>query len=450
MFVAGVLLVRRLSVDEYGVFSYARAFPQFFIVLADLGLEQLVVREVAVRRERAGEILAVTLPLKLLLTVAAFGVAIGVLALMGRDSVEFRVTAFMAMYIFARSVMTFLMAFLKGLEDMSWIAWSTVAEAVATLVLIYFLVAYNGTAGSAIRQFFLAFAAGFAVMLPGLLRGAGFPRVSINPGQWLKLLSRSWAIGIGGLAVFVLSFFDVLVVEHFWGSRQVAYYSAAMTLVGVVSYIQNAVSAAAYPIISKFYVSDRDALMKTYEKLFRISSITGLPICAGGYCLAAALMGGLFRQEYTASARAFEILCAANVFTVYASFYGSFATGINRQKFFGVAYIIIAAVNAGVNLLVIPRYGITGAAVTQLVSSAAIIIATYFGVMRPYHKINIGFTIRMLLSLALMAAAALLTPGLNVFLRVAAAGAVYCVAVIVLGAIDKDDWQLARKALGIS
>ncbi|HOX29346.1 MAG TPA: oligosaccharide flippase family protein, partial [bacterium] len=68
VFLAGVVIARRLSVGEFGVLAFARSFPQLFIVVADLGIEYLVVREVAVRRETAAEYVGRLIPFKLALT----------------------------------------------------------------------------------------------------------------------------------------------------------------------------------------------------------------------------------------------------------------------------------------------------------------------------------------------------------------------------------------------
>jgi len=65
-----VLVARRVTVVEYGTYSFILAFALFFQMLADSGLSTILIRELAVAPEKMGEILGAALALVWIMTFA--------------------------------------------------------------------------------------------------------------------------------------------------------------------------------------------------------------------------------------------------------------------------------------------------------------------------------------------------------------------------------------------
>src|SRR3989339_1331331 len=72
-FVYFTLLARFLGAETIGKYTFAIAFTTIFSVIADLGLQPVIVREVARAKERAEEYLRATVSVKIIFAIFAYG-----------------------------------------------------------------------------------------------------------------------------------------------------------------------------------------------------------------------------------------------------------------------------------------------------------------------------------------------------------------------------------------
>src|SRR4029077_15205923 len=76
---AVALIAHTVSVSEFGTYSFILAFAMFFQLLADSGLTNILVRELATKPERMGEILGAALLLIWALTFAVGALLLAVI-----------------------------------------------------------------------------------------------------------------------------------------------------------------------------------------------------------------------------------------------------------------------------------------------------------------------------------------------------------------------------------
>ncbi|MGA7130175.1 MAG: oligosaccharide flippase family protein, partial [Chthoniobacterales bacterium] len=67
---AVVLIARSVSVNDFGIYSFILAFAVFFQLLADTGLSNILMRELAKTPEKMAEILGAALSLIWVLSIA--------------------------------------------------------------------------------------------------------------------------------------------------------------------------------------------------------------------------------------------------------------------------------------------------------------------------------------------------------------------------------------------
>jgi len=281
-----------------------------------------------------------------------------------------------------------------------------------------------------------------------LIRTMGLPRPGVDAALWKATVAASWPFALNAVSVLLNNNVDIVILTFFKGKEQVGLYTACVYILSVVGYSQSALVSSAYPVVSRLFAMDPGALKKSYEKLFKLVSVTGLPLCVGGAMVAGPLLSTLFKKSYGAGAGAFVILSAGVVFTNYASLFGMFTAGIHKQKEFGVIYIGSTVMNVVLNLALVPRFGIIGSSVATLISNASVIIAGYMIILRPYQQFPAAvFGARLGGALCAMAAALYLLRGMHVYALIPAGAAVYAAALLVFRPFSKDDAALVRKAL---
>lgn len=172
---------------------------------------------------------------------------------------------------------------------------------------------------------------------------------------------------------------DTLMLEHYYGSASVAYYTNATKVVRMVYTLVTAMIAPLYPRIA-YYIQngerkESDALI---NKAYKIVLLLGIPAIAGLSVLADNIVRFLFGNGYS---RSIGVLRIASVLVLVFSV--SYLLGhiilmaSGREKFIFRATAISAAINAVLNFVLIPllkeRGAIIASVMTELVVMSLLI-----------------------------------------------------------------------------
>jgi O-antigen/teichoic acid export membrane protein len=130
-----ILLARYLGAEGYGTYQRAEAFVFLFSILANLGLDMILTREVARGTTRTPEYLGGILALKLGLGLLTFAVIQGVAGARGYEGdFLWGIRAF-SLVLVLNSLAQAVEATFQGLEVMRYVALANLSTQIVTLVL---------------------------------------------------------------------------------------------------------------------------------------------------------------------------------------------------------------------------------------------------------------------------------------------------------------------------
>lgn len=247
----------------------------------------------------------------------------------------------------------------------------TIANVLVTLAATIFLlgVLHWGVSGSIIAN-----GAGYACIvictLPIIVLRAG---IKIRADIVRNLLSFGLPLVLNFVAYWVLQLSDRYLLTLFTSLAETAKYAVAYTLGSVISVVIMGPFALAWPA-TVFAIARRKDAAQVFRLVFRWFSLF---LLFSAFCLSLVgiwLLNGLFPVTYHSAAFVIPIVA------VSISFYGVyyvFKSGLDvkRKTWLISIYTTAAAlINVALNLLLIPRYGAMGAAVSTLF--AYIVLAT--------------------------------------------------------------------------
>ena len=123
-------------------------------------------------------------------------------------------------------------------------------------------------------------------------------------------------------------------------------------------------------------------------KTEKLSITFAIPLVFGGILLAEKILLLIFPKEYVAGKLAFQILLLGSLLMYANLTFPQFLHGINEQK----KYLFVIASGAGsniiLNLLLIPKFSMIGAAIATVISHLLVFITAYYYTNR-FLKINI-------------------------------------------------------------
>lgn len=376
-----IALARLLGPESYGVFTYAVTIASLLFIPAVLGFPQLLVRLTASYRQsdRWGELRGL-----LQFAPAAVFAASAVLALCGAGALlvwpglvsEARVDIFyLALLVVPVMALTSIVSsVVRGLHKV-------ILAQLAELIIrpLIFLVLIVSVAWGlelslgpdmAIALYLVSWLVAFLFCVFFMMRNLPWQRLAVKAVYPLPTWVRSAGpLLLSGGMFFLHSRTDILMIGIFDPPDQVGIYQVASKGSGVLLFFLTLNAAVIAPYLSSLYSAGKNEVMQKV-----LSYSTGLAFAATLPALLILVLFGdhilqfVFGQPYVPAYTAMAILAVGYFFSVSMGSCGLVLnmTGFETKGAIGLGISSVA--NVLLNLLLIPRFGIEGAAIATCLS----------------------------------------------------------------------------------
>lgn len=372
-FVLQVFMARMLGVDEFGFYMYALAWVSIAMMLALLGYDTAVLRFIARYQAQQdwGKLrgaLRHAMQWVLAAGLVATALAFLLIWLLG-DRLEPGLAP--VMFAAAPLIPLFALSSLRqsALRGYKQVFRAELPDSVFRPLLIMALVAalwaWQGRVDATQAMLVQIAAALAAFILGGWWLHRATPAgvhaaVPEYDGEWVRVALPM--LLIAGLHL-ILKQTDVVMIGTLANARDAGIYAAMVRLSDLAVFGLTAANAITAPMISELYSSGRRAEL---QRLLTLSSravlvftlAVGAVLVVGGHWIAA-----LFGPEFTSGVGALWILLAAQVVNAATGPVGYLMTMTGHQNAVLVIQGLAAAINVALNWLLIPLYGMAGAAI---------------------------------------------------------------------------------------
>lgn len=444
-----IYLARKLGDLNFGTFSFANAFVQIFIIIADLGISSLIIREVARDRENANKYLANGFFVKIILSLLTFGI-IFILANILRCSSDTKAVIYLiGLCNILESLGNLFGSFFNAFEKMEYLFLTEIAEKVF-LVLFCFIFLSIGYGLTMVAALYL-FSGVFYLILNIILLSKKIGRLSfkVNIGFALDLFRKSLPFALGGLLLMFYYYIDAVMLGKMKGEQVVGWYSAGYHLCIALGIISSVFLNAIFPVMSRVFKTSKDSLRNIYEKCFKYLLALGIPISVGGVILGRRIILLFYGNNYFNSILPFQLIVSVIVFSYINSLFGYFLTSADRLGDRNKIFAISAFTNAGLNFVLIPRYSYAGAAIATIASEILFCIFCIVYISRHFfYYLPLRLILKSLFASAMMGIFMRLTININLALLISFSILVYFILLWFFGYFDKEDKLLFREVIG--
>jgi O-antigen/teichoic acid export membrane protein len=361
---------RVLGEVEFGKFAFALLLGGIFETTMDFGLQQVTIRAVARDPSRATSLLHHTLAIKL---VWAFGTlaALVVTATVLRSEWDVRIACYLigGSLVF-RSYMLTIRGVLQGLERFGWDSLVVIAD--RGLLLALGLAALR--AGTGLRGLTIAFvvARGAALALAAAVTHSRLGGLGLRYDRevWRELHATALPLGFFLVVLNLYSYVDGVMLGVLRTDAETGLYTAAYKIYEGFTYAPMAIAMVLTPRLSALFSINRPR-----HRLFALggmATVLGLAVVVAGigYTWATPLLVWLFGGPFGAATPPFRILCAGLPIVFVIWIVHAIAISVDRERLLLRTGLVGLAVNVGLNLYVIPRYGGSGAAFATVAGEA--------------------------------------------------------------------------------
>lgn len=440
-----IAISRWLGSGESGVFALGITYYTFVFGLSALGLHELTVREVAPRRQESGRFLVNFIALRLLSSVAFYGLLVlGLLLFLPYSAETTRIILILSLAAIPEAVFSICQALFEAHERLFVPVAAAIASTSIKLAAGLLLLSRGATTMQIAWVVPIAATLSLLIFIPGLFR-----LLRDTPHQLPARLSLRFLRSQSG---FMTSFFiihlsslldyqtDAILISLFLTAEDLGYYAAAQTILLAFNLMPLAIRTAIYPVMSRYHHHEPDKLAILYSRISRYLIALVLPMAAGVTILAEPIISLIFGSGFEPAVLVLQISIWAIVFLFLNVPHSRLMLIRDKQRVAGWMTGLAMVMNVSLNLYLIPRWGINGAAVARLISTFAIYLSFYLYVrfyLMPSPLLPI--LARPLLATIIMTLAVWPLREMNLLIPIAVGAGVYALAGLALGVFPRED-----------
>lgn len=367
--VVTVLMARYLGPSNYGLISYAASFTALFTAFCTLGINSIIVNELLRDEAHRGKILGSAIGMRLISSALSVVTIVALAwALNPNEPTTIAVVLIYSTTLIFQCFDTLNYWYQSQLRSRVAAVVSAVGYTAATVYKICLLVT-----GKDVRWFAASHVVEFALI--ALLLVATYYRS--KPGdQRLRflgkigkgLLSRSYHFILSGLMVAIYGQMDRIMLKSMLDETAVGYYSAASTICTMWPFVLAAIIDSAKPVILAQFGVDKERFEKYMIRLYGAILYVAFAAAIAITLLSKYIILILYGKAYISAQGALCILCWDTAFSYLGVARSTWLVPFGKQKYEKYIAASGAVCNLILNAVMIPLWGVNGAAVATLLT----------------------------------------------------------------------------------
>lgn len=440
--------------DEYGIYNTVTSLMAVSAILVSMGMSMIAIREVARKPHLMGHYWATMLWLQGAFVGVAYVLMMGLAVLSGYSDAILAYASLAGLSLLIDSFGNIAHDLLLARERMT----------ITASVEIVHIVARVGLAWVALQLGLGLLGVYGVTLLAGIGRSGALsyahwraglrPLFPLQREIVLPLLRDSAPLALSAFLTLAYQHADKLMTTAFLGERNTGYLAPAFIInFGMTELISTTILVAVYPVLSRYYYDSalRELFGRITETLARVMLMVSLPIVLGLSVFSLPIVLAIYNENYRPTAGVLSILVWYTLIMMVGNVFAKSLLIQNRQRttlwIRGVSLLINVTMNA---FFLIRTQDPRGTAV------ASVLAETFALGAMLWHFRSVGFLwgrffariVRTLGAGAVMAAVMLAIGSGQWGLALVAGGISYGVALLGLGAVTRQDWDIMEKFLG--
>ncbi|MBI3190344.1 flippase [archaeon] len=390
-----IYLAHNLSIAEFGLFYSVLAFLSFFGAFKDLGLSSAIVKlipEFQVKKQMSSikTIMKTSISVQVIIGVI---ISASLFFLADLISVSFFHNAAAKIVIQILSIEFFLgfsvlKAIINGIQK---IKLYSVIEPVRIIFIFAFLGVFIklGAQGAALSYLSSAILINVSLAVYIVMKiYRPYFKSKENPAVIGTFLKFGLIMFAGTIASMLISTTDTLMVTFFLSLKDVALYQAAMPTAQLLIVFSSAIGVVMLPVASEMWSSNKKKILGTAASLIlKFLFVCIIPFVLIFVTFPEIILNIFFGSSYIDASPLLQILSVGMIFYGLYAVMFTMIIGIGKPKTATKIVVYTAVLNFILNLALINIIGITGAAISAIISYLTAMILSY-RVLRKHFTID--------------------------------------------------------------
>jgi len=397
-----VLFARNLSVEEFGLFYAVFTLISFIAVFRDLGLNQALVKYIPEFLVKKRPDLVKSSIVTVGLFQFVFATIIAVILFLLSDwlalnyfhsqaaSLLIILLGISLFFLFSKDIIKYSF---QGFQKINYFTFTELGRVLAILAIA--LIGFNlglGIVAPAIA--YMLYPLVLTVIFYPIFIKKVFPefgkiKMVFNKNLTKKLFKFGLPVVVGFAGMVVLGYTDVILLTYYSGLKEVGLYNVALPTAKILTYFSAAIGTIFFPMFAELWAKkDKKRLRYGIENIYKYLLILIIPFALIMFSFPTIIIRLLFGSTYIKASLALQILSIGIILFSLAMLNFNIINGLGKPKINTKIVYVAALFNLIFNFILIPKYGIIGAASTTLVSYG-VMFGLSINWIRKYMKVKL-------------------------------------------------------------
>lgn len=369
----GMMTARYLGPGDYGTLNYTASYISFFSVAASLGMEGVVIKKLIENPEREGLYLGSCIVFRLTASaLSTLAAACLIIVLDAGDRLKLELVFIQSLQLFFQSFHILDAWFQRHLKSKYTSAGKMAASIVVAGYKVFLLVTAKGIVWFAAANVISDFVMGLILFLCYLKQNS----LAFHYEAGKSVLAESVHFMISDLMSAVYKYMDKIMIAQMMLDIDVGYYTSAITISAVWAFLPNAVIRSFRPTIMELNKAGNEKLYKRrLTQLFSLVIWMSLLFALGIFMFSDFIVYVFYGKDYKGAVSALQIMVWAEAFAVTSTTRSIWILCEKKSQYVKYYIAVGAAVNVCLNFMLIPEFGIEGAAFATLISEITVLTA---------------------------------------------------------------------------
>lgn len=387
---ASVVVIRYLGPEYFGALSYSVGFASVAMTLARIGIDAVAVRAFALPGGiNSVNLGAVVLP-RIVASLVVYVIAIASALSFSPGNVELVTSAILISQVFftPAEVMEYVMQASREIPKL-------VAVKIAANILISAILLYATKTGENVVGIAAITATGYGlqyILTIVIMRGTSWIKseVAFEKQAALGVVKDSLPLLLGSISVILYMRVDVIMLGSMSDALSVGLYATASKVSDLAHMVPSTVALVLFPSLIRLKEASMEAFMLRLQGLLEKFTIFSYLAILFSYLFGADMIQMLFGAQYRAAGGILMIHIMTLIFVSHGVLRGRYLLTLNLQRYSVYSALLGGVVNVILNLLLIPKYGVTGAAVATLLAQflATFLCSLFYKASRTFFKMQ--------------------------------------------------------------
>lgn len=369
-FVLGVYFARLLGTEKFGIYNTVISYVLIFVGISAMGLNGLAVKEF-VRHKNAPYVFKSVFLIRFVGVLACLALSFltGFLFLDDTRVVQgIFLVSILILFTPSEVFGFYFESTLNSRYNSLAKSFSFILGAAIKLTLLFMGASLKSLFMAHVLEGFIAFVLLYIFFSKHGIKIASIISAPIKKAYIKSLIAQGWPLLVSSIAVILYLKIDQIMILEYLGADKAGIYGVGVRVCEAVFLIPTIIVPSLFPKIIQLHLKDKEHYIKFLAKILKWFGVLSLIITLFLFFTVDFLVPYLFGEEYQESTLVIKIYAISIIFVFWGSVLSKWLIVEKLTKLSIVRHGMGVFANVLLNIILIPKLGLMGAAIASVIS----------------------------------------------------------------------------------